>query len=209
MAATRDVVKRALLTPRNPVRSTRYRADRHRTHVWNNTEGTLGGPDVAFELLLERGFGPSRSPPECRTGPYTWFRGSTPSPGRTSSWCGGMGWRQASSPLLLGFRDGGHRQRQGLLSVGQPRSASPHSARVPEVSDHATLRRNGCHAVTRAVPDSVGLCRPPLAAAGLGLGLGLVVMASRGRVASRDDVRRSAFLRLTRVLEVSEHASLL
>ena len=46
----------------------RYRADRYRTHVWNNTEGALGGPDVAFELLLERGFGPSRSPPECRTG---------------------------------------------------------------------------------------------------------------------------------------------
>ena len=30
------VVKRALLTPRNPVRSMRYRADRHRTHAPNN-----------------------------------------------------------------------------------------------------------------------------------------------------------------------------
>ena len=61
MAAAKDIVKRALLTPRNPVRSMRYRAVRHRTHVSNNTEGALGSPDVAFELLLERGFGGRRA----------------------------------------------------------------------------------------------------------------------------------------------------
>ena len=61
MAATKDVVKRDLLIPRNPVRSMRYRADRHRTHVSNNTEGALGGPDVAFELLLETGLGGRRA----------------------------------------------------------------------------------------------------------------------------------------------------
>ena len=61
MVATKDVVKRDLLIPRNPVRSMRYRADRHRTHVSNNTEGALGGPDVAFELLLDRGVGGRRA----------------------------------------------------------------------------------------------------------------------------------------------------
>ena len=35
--ARQDVAKRALLTPRNPVRSMHYRADRHRTHTPNNT----------------------------------------------------------------------------------------------------------------------------------------------------------------------------
>ena len=53
-----------------------------------------------------------------------------------------------------------------------PRYAPRHGIRagsVEEVNDHATLRRNGCHAVTRAVSLSEDTLRcPPLAAAGLG-----------------------------------------
>ena len=43
--AAPDVVKRSLLTPRNPVRSMRYRANRHGTHAPYNREDARGAPN--------------------------------------------------------------------------------------------------------------------------------------------------------------------